>query len=261
MTTNPSITLHSTILRLLAQQNVDKRLGQGRYYFTEAVIKAFPQGRAPKRFQIAQTLWKLVGRGLVYIDFSQSAPENWEWCLTEEGVASAKDEQFNPDDPEMYLARLESDVPGVSDLVLRYASEAVRSYTHECYLASAVMLGVASEAAFLEMAQACVKWLGSEGDKLQKALDDPRHPYVAKFDEFRKRIEPQKTVLPPELVNGMSLTFDSVLDLLRISRNEAGHPTGKDVSREDQYISLQMFARYLQRLYALRSFFQKGPGR
>jgi len=260
MTTDSSITLQSTILRLLSQPNVDKRLGQGRYYFTEAVIKAFSSGSAPSRFRIAQTLWKLVGRGLVYIDFSQSAPENWEWGLTDEGVASAKDEQFNPDDPEMYLARLQSDVPGVSDLVLRYTSEAVRSYTHACYLASAVMLGVASEAAFLEMAQACVKCLGAEGKKLQEVLDNPRQPYVAKFDEFRKRIEPKKADLPPEPADGMNLTFNSVLDLLRISRNDAGHPTGKDVSREDQYISLQMFARYLQRLYDLRSFFQKGSG-
>jgi hypothetical protein len=232
----------------------------GRYYFTEAVIKAFPPDSVPKRAQIAQMLWMLLGRGLVYIDISQSAPENWEWRLTNVGVVSAKDEQFNPDDAERYLARLQSDVPGVSDLVLRYASEAVRSYTHECYLASAVMLGVASEAAFLEMAQACAKWLGSAGDKLQEILDNPRQPYVKKFEEFRKRIEPRKEELTPDLADGMSLTFDSVLDLLRISRNDAGHPTGKDVLREDQYISLQMFARYLQRLYELRLFFQKGSG-
>ena len=54
----------------------------------------------------------------------------------------------------------------------------------------------------------------------------------------------------------MALTLDSVLDLLRIYRNQAGHPTGKHVSRDDAFITLQMFARYLQKLYTLRSFFE-----
>ena len=107
------------------------------------------------------------------------------------------------------------------------------------------------------MAQASINWLQGAGEKMGKVLNNPREVYVKKFEEFRKRVEPRKGDLPPELADGMSLTFDSVLDLLRISRNEAGHPTGKSVSREDQYISLQMFGRYLQKLYALRAFFLK----
>src|SRR3970282_369700 len=103
----------------------------------------------------------------------------------------------------------------------------VRCYTHACYLASAVMLGVASEAAFIEMAEASVNWLQSAGVTLKKILDDPRLPYVRKFEEFRKRVESRKADLPDELADGMSLTFDAVLDLLRVRRNDAGHPTGK----------------------------------
>jgi len=254
MSTN-TVTLQSTILRLLAEPRVDKRLGRGDHYFTEAVLNEYPVERTPSRELISQTLWSLVGRGLIYINIGQSAPENWEWRLTDAGTASAKDEQFNPDDPERYMARLRSNVAGMSDLVSAYADEAVRCYTNGCYLASAVMLGVASEAAFMEMAVASVAWLQSSGAALRKILDDPRQPYVRKFEEFRKRIEPRKDNLPDEFADGMSLTFDAVLDLLRIRRNDAGHPTGKPVLREDQYISLQMFARYLQRLYQFRAFF------
>jgi len=250
-----SLTLQSTILRLLSLPEIDKRLGRGEHYFTQAVLNAFPnEGRPPKDL-IAQTLWSLVGRGLVYINIWQPAPENWEWRLTDIGKATAKDEQFNPDDPERYMAHLRSNIPEISDLVFTYANEAVGCYTHGYYLASAVMLGVASEAAFLEMAEASGPWLGSAGTTLQKILDDPRQPYVRKFDEFRKRIEPLKDEIPDKLADGMSLTFSAVLDLLRIRRNDAGHPTGPSILREDQYISLQMFARYLQKLYQFRVFF------
>jgi hypothetical protein len=117
------------------------------------------------------------------------------------------------------------------------------------------MLGVASEAAFMEMAQASIGWLESAGSVLKGISDDPRQPYVKKLEEFRKRVEPRKPDLPNELADSMSLTFDAVADLFRIHRNEAGHPTGKLIIREDQYISLQMFGRYLQRLYLFRAFF------
>jgi hypothetical protein len=46
----------------------------------------------------------------------------------------------------------------------------------------------------------------------------------------------------------------------RISRNEAGHPTGKSILREDQYISLQMFGRYIHKLYDLKAFFLQSSG-
>ena len=249
------VTIQSTILRLLSQDNVDKRLGRGQHYFPEAVSKEYPEKSCPSPELITPTLWSLLGRGLVYIDISQPAPENWKWRLTGTGVSAAKDEQFNPDDPVRYLLRLQSNVPTISDLVVMYASESVHCYTHEFYLASAVMLGVASEAAFLEMANASVNWFQSAGEKLGKVLNNPRKSYSEKFKEFRKRIEPRKGDLPPELADGMSLTLNSVLDLLRISRNDAGHPTGKSVSRDDQYIALQMFGRYLQKLYDLRAFF------
>ena len=100
------MTLQSRILRLLAQPGVDKRLGKGRHYFPEAVLASYRGDTPPAAHDITATLWGLVARGLVYIDVSQSAPENWEWRLTAAGNASAKDENFNPDDTEEFLKRL-----------------------------------------------------------------------------------------------------------------------------------------------------------
>jgi hypothetical protein len=52
--------------------------------------------------------------------------------------------------------------------------------------------------------------------------------------------------------------LDSVLDVLRIYRNDAGHPTSKRIGRDDAFINLQMVARVLQKLYALKGFFNDG---
>jgi len=249
------LSLRSVIIRLLSQTNVDNRIGRGRFYFSDEVQKQFSQENPPSKDQINQTLWFLLGKGLVYIDMSQPSPDNWEWCLTNAGEKSASDEQFNPDDPERYLERLKNNVPELSSLVYQYTNEAVNCYYNESYLASAVMLGAASEAVFLELAEASIPWLEGSGDGLQVILENPRQPYVNKFREFRKRLESRKMYLPAEIADKLSITFDSLLDQYRLVRNEIGHPSGKKITREDQYISLQMFGRYLQTVYKMKSFF------
>lgn len=250
-----SADLQSTVLRVLAKPGTDRRLGQGRHYLVQAVMDEVPEGQI--HGEIMEAVWALVGQGLAYIDISQRAPENWTVLLTRSGADAARDGEINPDDPGGYLARLKEMVPDASPEVVRYAQEALNSYNNQCHLASAVMLGVASEAAFLEMAPSSAAWLsGEQGARLDKLLRDPRSNYVAKFGEFRKRVAPLKDELPDELSDGMALTLDAVLDLLRVHRNDAGHPTGKQIRRDDAFIHLQMFARYLQKLYALKAFFE-----
>jgi len=251
------LSLQSVIIRLLSQPSIDKRFGRGHYFFPEAVGEQFPQDNRPTKDQINQTLWSLLGKGIIYIDISQPSPEHWEWRLTDAGKKSDSDEQFNPDDPERYLERLKKNVPEISPLVYQYTKEAVNCYNNECYLASVVMLGAASEAAFLEMAFESVPWFDELGTSLKNSLDNSRQPYVNKFREFRKRIEIKKSNLPKDLEEKLSITFDSLLDLYRITRNEVGHPSGKTIARDDQYISLQMFGRYLQTVYRMKSFFSE----
>jgi hypothetical protein len=57
---------------------------------------------------------------------------------------------------------------------------------------------------------------------------------------------------------GDSLTLDTIADLLRIYRNDSGHPTGKQISREDAYSNLRVFMSYMERLYKLKAFFESG---
>jgi hypothetical protein len=203
-------------------------------------------------------VWSLISQGLAFIDYSYRSPEHWELMLTESGKAAAQDGAVNPDNSGEYLKRLKISVPKANTIVIQYASEAVITYNARCYLASAVMLGAASEAAFIDMALSFGNWLPSGGNEQKvflESINSKRQNYLTKFAEFRKRVEKYKSQLPNELSDGMALTMDSVLDLLRIYRNDAGHPTGKTISRYDAFINLQMFARYLQKLCALKEHF------
>lgn len=249
--------IQTALLTILKSGRTDKRLGQGRYYLYEEVAQAFAGSERPTQRQVMSAIWSLIGQGLAYIDHSQPSPDNWRVELSESGRRAADDEQVNPDDAGAYIDRLRQRVPDASPTVLMYADESVRSYMNRCYLASAVMLGVASEAAFLEMATAFGSWLPvGQHQKYVQLIGNPHANFISKFGEFRKRLEPFRTDLPSDLADGLTLTLDAVLDLLRIYRNDAGHPTGKSLDREQAFINLQMFSRYLEKLYALKTVFK-----
>lgn len=202
---------------------------------------------------------QLLADGLVFVDCLQAASGTWLWAVTDRGRQVVESGDYEPDDPEGYLRRLRERIHNLDDLVALYAKEGLRAYRASCYLASAVMLGVASERAFQLLGDAFAAWLPeTEAAKFRSTFDNPKRHYQTKFVEFRKRVESHKQELPPGFSDSMALSLDSVLDLLRINRNEAGHPTGRRIDRDDAYINLQMFACYVEKMFGLRDFFQAG---
>ena len=67
---------------------------------------------------------------------------------------------------------------------------------------------------------------------------------------MRKQLEPIRIELPGGLAD--TVTLDAVADLLRVTRNEAGHPTGADIDEDTAYTHLQMAARYIQKMTDLQ---------
>ena len=250
------VDLQRLTLKLLFRPG-DKRLGSGRHYLSQALKNACAGPVAPTREEIQATFWSLVAQGLAYIDMSQPAPTNWELKLTPAGRAVLTDEQYDPNDPAKYLQRLRGAIPELSPTVEMYLQEALAAFTARLYVAASAMLGVASEGAFLELADAFASTLDHEQERKFRAIvDNPRQSYNGKFREFRKRIEPRKSDLPNEFAEGMDLTLNSVLDLLRANRNDAGHPTGKSFERDDCFISLHIAARLLKKMYGLKKHFE-----
>lgn len=262
MSTNQP-ALENLILELLAAPRRYQLLGFFDGTLTHAIRSRLPQDQSPLPHNIMSAVWSLVSQRLAYIDYSDNNIESWTLYPTEAGSAAARDEMVNPDNSDKYLENLRTSVPQANEIILQYAREALTTYKAQCYLASSVMLGVASEAAFLDMARSFGNWLQSETEKQKfiDVLEKPRTSYIAKFIEFRNKIEKYKTQIPEDFADSMALNLDSVLDLLRIYRNEAGHATGKKVTRDDVFINLQMFARYLKKLYALKDYFDQANQR
>ena len=199
-------------------------------------------------------VWSLVAQNRLYIDYTQPSPTYWKLCLTARGRAAVSDEDINPDNPTGYIRYLCDEIPDLNETVKAYVYEALYAYNNELCRASTVMLGVASEAAVLEVAGTLGRALqGREPQQYRQAIDARRPSYLAKFEAFRKKLESKKSWLPDELSDGLDLTMHSVGEFLRIYRNSAGHPKGDAVDRKDCFTHLHMFVRYAKKLYAIRA--------
>ena len=132
---------------------------------------------------------------------------------------------------------------------ITYVAEALGAFNARCYLATSVMLGVASESVINGLGHAIVAGQGQKATQLAKLLDSSSSRLAKQFEEMRKQLI--QMYLPDGLTD--TLTLDAVADLLRVSRNSVGNPTGVIVDEDTAYTHLQMAARYLQKMTLLHA--------
>src|SRR5947207_7041157 len=146
---------------------------------------------------------------------------------------------------------------GTSDTTKQYLREALKSYEQECFLASSVMLGVAAEDTSLAVAASFVVWQGKPAANLKAILANPKQFYVYKLQEFEKRLIAAKGSIPPNLSENIELNITTILQLIRLTRNDAGHPTGRRVDQEDCYQNLVVYANAHRKLHRLKVYFDE----
>lgn len=247
-------------------QNMLGNLGVGRHGIVADVLRLYPGDTKPRPETIMEAVWGLISKGYAYIDISNDSgsmsgnhadPKNWLVRPTKRGL-EFDSSLPNPDLPDKFLQSFAENIPGVSEKVRLYVKEALCTYNNRTYIAAAVMLGVAAEAAFLEMAvQFCAYLPSAEAENFRKYLKGPS--YSVLLDEFRKRFESRKKDFG-DLGDKIDLQLHSVLDLIRNYRNDSGHPTGFQMDRATCHQSLVVFANTARRLYALKAAFEAKSG-
>jgi hypothetical protein len=244
--------LRASLIERLATPHVDTRFGQP--YFPDQTLAAL----RCRPHELWQEMWAMVGEGLVYVDPAgqggASSWDNWQWRLSTRGIEAASDGGNSPRDPEGYLRHLRRRCPDLDPAAERYVREALTAFNARCFLACSVMLGVAAEHVFGRLADAFVSAHGDRGDRL-KALVDTRRSYYQRFTDLRKYLEPIRDELPEGAAD--RLTLDAVADLLRVTRNSAGHPTGAEVDEITAYTHMKMASGFLGKMTALDVHFEQ----
>lgn len=182
-----------------------------------------------------------------------------QFRLTEHGVRClAADNPALPIDPSGMVEGIRKDYPDVPslDLLARYLSEATTSFQHGLLLAAATMVGCAYELCLVDLATTVFKaWppdslstvTGKHREAAKRHLQGDYAKAGILADAVKKALEEKRDRLRDEY-QWVESCFSSTFFLVRELRNDAGHPSGRVVARDEVFIHLTSFPLCFRRV-------------
>jgi hypothetical protein len=199
---------------------------------------------------VLEVFWDLFRQGAITLGRDAHQPGWPGYRLTRFGHQIAQHTPFRFHDTEAYVTLVRSYVPDVSPEAVAYLEEAVAAFYADCLLASCVMLGVAAEAEFLRLVDVASKsaTYAAKFSTVSKPL------FIGqKITKFLAILKPLGPALPRDATEDLETNFLMIQSVLRIARNQAGHPTAGAPQREQVYVNLQLFAPFARQLMRLRA--------
>jgi hypothetical protein len=236
--------------------NQAQQFQMGRIY-TLFPIGSEPQWKHNDVWSTAREIvQELIGSGFLYPgnvgDFNSCYPY---LTITEYGKVAFLKEGWMPYDPEGYVLALKDKISTIDDITLSYIGEAVAAYNRRHLLSATLTTGVASENLMLLLIEAYNNWLpdGLRKTSFHKKIDG--RFISTQYKEFKKEFVNDLKTIPNEFCADWETYLDGVFNFIRLNRNDAGHPTGKQFDAKIVYANLQVFAEYAQFIFKLIGYF------
>jgi hypothetical protein len=207
---------------------------------------------------LLEVIWSLIVQGVLVPGLSDSN-QGWPFLrLTQYGARCVAEDRILPHDPDGYLREFRGAIPNVDPTIVEYLTESLQCHIHGLYRAGAVMLGGASEKAVLLLIESYTNSIGDLTKKQQfESGCEKAQSMYRKYELFDKHFASVKPRMPKALTEGVDSLLRGVFDLIRNSRNDAGHPAGGTlVDRDVLYSHLRLFVPYCQRIYGLLGWFE-----
>ena len=205
---------------------------------------------------IRDVFWDLFRQGFITLGMNDSNP-NWPFFrLSYFGQSTLSTQSpYRFHDTSSFIALIKREAPDISIETVAYLDEAAASFYAGCMLASCVMLGCAAETEFLRLIDAA----SSDPQHGNKFLPVKKeHLLRQKITKFHNILKPLISELPRTATEDIETNFTAIQSILRVARNEAGHPSAANPHREQVYVFLQLFAPFARQLKRLRDAFTNG---
>ena len=206
---------------------------------------------------ILEVIWSLIVQGIL-VPGLNDANQGWPFLrLTEYGRQCVKQGYILPHDPDGYLKEFRTAIPNADSVIMEYLTEALQCYIHGLNRAAAVMLGGASEQSILLLFESTANSIADSPTKTRFESEMGKAQSIfRKYEVFDKRFASIRSLIPKPLTENIDSLLRGVFDLIRNSRNDAGHPaSGTLVDRDVVFSHLRLFIPYCQRIYALIGWF------
>ena len=209
---------------------------------------------------IREIIWGLVIQGLVVPGASTQQASLPQLQVTEWGKKCLEAGEYLPHDAGQYISRVKSQIPDVDNSILLYLQEGLVAFRSGAHLASAVMTGVASEKTLFLLRDAVERALPTEHSKASFASKTTNRQVKPVFGEIWKRLDPVHEKLAADLGRQeVKAELLGTFDLIRKTRNDAGHPTGRQISREEAHNLLLLFPQYCQAAHNTMNWLRDNP--
>ena len=195
----------------------------------------FAQTSPQLRDLATEAFFYLVHNGFIVPDapsssslFRGSAP----YRVSARGLEWASGGDPLPEDYDGYLALLHALVPNLGPVIDQYVSEGLSSFVRGTYFAAAVMMGAASEKAVYLLAESMLDGFRDPGQRarLTKLLEQRKFNSLFSFVEDAIAQGHSTGAIPYEVAEGSSRHLLSLLESIRVQRNDAVHPMNAQVS-------------------------------
>jgi len=197
---------------------------------------------------LREITWQLVAEGVLVVGMDNSN-ESWPFLsLTEYGERYVKDQRATPLDQATFLAQVQK-TGALDDVEQTYVKESLEAFRRNLPNAAAVMIGAASEHVLILLLNTIATADPAESANATKALDRPALTML-RFAEGYLRKRQDK--LPRRLKETLDTTFMGIGNLIRLTRNDAGHPALPTVDRERCFIALQLYPDYRGWIFEVR---------
>ncbi len=206
--------------------------------------------RAADAELVREVFWDLFRQGYIILGINDANP-GWPFFKVSSAgrrlIETGQPWRFH--DSASYLNMVRAAIPDVSEVTIEYLAEAVSSFYAGNLLAACVMLGVAAENEFLRMletaAQHPVHGSRFNSAKSQRVMSEA-------IRKFRLALDAIQGQIPREAVDDLAANLDAIQGVIRVARNQAGHPTAHRPTREQVYVYLQLFAPFAKQVFNLR---------
>ncbi|MDO8838866.1 MAG: hypothetical protein Q7V31_08025 [Parvibaculum sp.] len=199
---------------------------------------------------VREAFWDMFRQGYIIPGINDSNPD---WPFFKVSIAGRRlietGQPWRFHDSTTYLEMVRTAMPDVSDITVEYLAESVSSFYAGNLLAASVMLGVGAEAEFLRLVDVAAQH-PSHGHRFNAAR---KQKVISEaIRSFRNALSPIESQLPRHVTEDLAAHFDTIQGVIRVARNQAGHPTAGRPTREQVYVYLQLFAPFAQKIFALR---------
>ncbi|MCK5385340.1 MAG: hypothetical protein KAJ29_07150 [Alphaproteobacteria bacterium] len=172
--------------------------------------------------------------------------------ITEQGRNTLKHMSRDPANPDGYLEHLQT-LCTLNPIAESYIDEALSTYNSNCFKASAVMVGAASESLILELRDDLVNKIQSLGNTPPKKLSDWRIKQV--LNTIKSELEAKKGRMPKPISEMFDMYWPAFTGQIRTLRNDAGHPSSiAPITYEAVHASLLIFPELAKLAEELRAW-------